>query len=80
MVAPAPPDATRAVLGTVLGTIRLALADRALIWAALMGALWFTAWAMLRPEPWRLAAAAGYAAMVWWPLLFREHTRRPTHG
>lgn len=68
--------ATAAVLGTVLATIRLALADRALVWAALLAAIAFTAWALAAPSPWRLGGAAGYAALIFWPVLFLDAQRR----
>jgi hypothetical protein len=67
---------TRAILGTVLGTIRLALADRALIWAALLAAIGFAGWAMADPTWPRLIAAAGYAGLVFWPVLFKDHMTR----
>ena len=60
------------VLGTVLTTIRLALADKALTWVALLGCLGFTGWALLNPEPFRLGGAAGYAVLVFWPVLFKQ--------
>lgn len=65
-----------AVLGTVLGTIRLALADRALVWVALLAGIGFTGWALARPELPRLAGVAGYVVLIFWPLLFLQHQRR----
>jgi hypothetical protein len=70
------PLVSRAVLGTVLGTIRLALADRALVWAALLAAIAFTGWALADPTMPRLIAAGGYAALVLWPVLFLNHLKR----
>ena len=69
-------SAQAAILGTVLGTFRLALADRALLWAALLAAIGFAAWAMAAPTPLRLGAAAGYAVLIFWPLLFLQQRRR----
>jgi hypothetical protein len=68
--------ATRAALGTVLGTIRLALADRALLWVALLAGIAFTAWALARPDVPRLCGVAGYVVLIFWPLLFIQHQRR----
>lgn len=58
-----------AVLATVLGVVRGALADRALVWAALGAAIAFTAWGLARPDPWRLLAVGGYAVLIFWPVL-----------
>lgn len=72
----APRDPARAALGTVLAVMRLALADRALVWAALVGAMAFTAWALAHPTLERLAGVAGYAVVIFWPVLWFARPRR----
>lgn len=66
------PSMDRAVLGTILGTIRLALADRSLTWVGLLAAIGFGAWAMANPTEFRLGCAAGYAVLVFWPILYKQ--------
>ena len=61
-----------AVLGTVLATIRAAIRDKALTWVALAGAIAFTGWALNDPIPARLYGVAGYAVLVYWPVLWKQ--------
>lgn len=55
-----------------IGVIRAALAERMLTWVALVAGIGFAGYAMVNPEPLRLYCAAGYAGLVFWPVLFKQ--------
>jgi len=48
------------------------LSERALTWAALLGCMVSFGWALYNPDWVRVAAAVGFATLVFWPLLRLE--------
>ena len=55
----------------VLALVRASLAQRALSWAALVGATGLWVYASVDPLPLRLISAGAYTLGVWVPLLFK---------
>lgn len=72
MLEQAKETATSAILATVLATVRAAIRDKALTWVSMLGAIGFTGWALHDPTPERLAGVAGYAVLVFWPVLYKQ--------
>jgi hypothetical protein len=71
--APAAPPPGVQALQTQLVRVGLALlGQRALVWAATAVAAGLWAYAIAHPEPWRLAAAAGYSVCVLGPVYWRD--------
>jgi len=68
--------ATQVAFGAAVGLIRAALADRALTWVAMLAGIAFTGFAIANPEPLRMYCAAGYAGLVFWPVLFTQGRRQ----
>jgi hypothetical protein len=48
-----------------------ALSDKALFWVICLGALGLWTLCAVRPEPWRLVAAAGYSLGIFLPMLLK---------